>query len=132
MAQSAAHELDSILQSLQSLKPPGVNKAKVDAATRLCTDFQNIPVCIFATMASFDSDLSLQIEHVLVDVLSAGFRRSPVTHKLGVLYIIDSIARQWVAAGAAHAGGLRRMTDSLPALMNELIPVTPDTQKVSS
>jgi protein NRD1 len=72
-----------------------------------------------------------QIEPILVDVLSNGVRRSPVTHKLGVLYIIDSITRQWVAAGAAHAGGVRRMTDNLPVLMNELLPVVPENQKVS-
>lgn len=45
MAHSAAvQELDSILQSLQSLKPPGVIKSKVDSATKLCTNPQNTAV----------------------------------------------------------------------------------------
>jgi protein NRD1 len=63
-------------------------------------------------------------------VLSNGFRKSPPPYKLGVLYIIDSITRQWVASGATHAGGVRRMTESLPALMHELLPITPENQKV--
>jgi protein NRD1 len=71
-----------------------------------------------------------QVEPAFVDSLVNAFRRTPVSHKLGVLYIIDSITRQWVASGAAHAGGVRRMTDNLPSLMTELLPVTPEGQKV--
>jgi protein NRD1 len=71
-----------------------------------------------------------QVEPAFVDSLVNAFRRSPVSHKLGVLYIIDSIARQWVASGVAHAGGVRRMTENLPSLMTELLPVTPEGQKV--
>jgi hypothetical protein len=40
----AVQELDALLQSLQSLKPPGVNKSKVDGTTKLCMDPQNISV----------------------------------------------------------------------------------------
>ena len=39
--------------------------------------------------------------------------------------------RQWVVTGAAHAGGVRKMTDSMPALMNDYIAVVPEAQKVS-
>jgi hypothetical protein len=40
----AVQELDSLLHSLQSLKPPGVNKSKVDATSKLCLDLQNVSV----------------------------------------------------------------------------------------
>ena len=44
MAYPAVQELDALLQSLQTLKPPGVNKPKVDTATKICMELQNIPV----------------------------------------------------------------------------------------
>jgi hypothetical protein len=40
---AAMAELDSLLQSLQTLKPPGVTPTKVKAITALCVD--NIQVC---------------------------------------------------------------------------------------
>jgi protein NRD1 len=130
MAFPAVQELDSILQSLTTLKPPGVNKAKVDGATKLCMDPSNASV-----RNSIVSVLSLtsirQIEAALVDSLINGFRSSPVSHKLGVLYIVDSITRQWAAAGAIHAGGIRKMTDALPYILNEYLSVVPENQKVS-
>ncbi|KAF2671772.1 hypothetical protein BT63DRAFT_179435 [Microthyrium microscopicum] len=108
----AVQELEKMLQNLTSLKPPGVNKKSVEAATKICMDPQNITV-----------------EPQLVSALVAQFQKNPETHKLGVLYIIDSIMRQWVVTGASHAGGVRKMTDSLPSLMNDFIPVVPEGQK---
>lgn len=131
MAQSAIQELNAILQSLQSLKPPGVGKSKVEAATRLCMDLQNIPVSLLPFALPTHPDTVLQIEPQLVESLIAAFHKSPISHKLGVLYIVDSIMRQWVVTGAAHAGGVRRMTDNLPMLMNDYIPLVPDSQKVT-
>jgi protein NRD1 len=72
-----------------------------------------------------------QVEPQLVDSLLSAFQQSPVSHKLGVLYIVDSIMRQWVVTGAAHAGGVRKMTDNLPLLMNEYLPAVPEAQKVN-
>jgi hypothetical protein len=40
----AVRELDAVLQSLPALKPPGVNKAKVEASTKICMDPQNVSV----------------------------------------------------------------------------------------
>lgn len=39
-------ELNSLLQTLQTLKAPGVNKAKVDIITSLCTDLQHTTVSL--------------------------------------------------------------------------------------
>lgn len=74
------------------------------------------------------------------------FKRTPGTHKLGVLYVIDSVTRQWIErAGVSgqdissvnspdgtFAAGVRRVTELLPVLMNDLIQTAPDDQKVSS
>jgi hypothetical protein len=40
---SAMEELETLLQSLQALKPPGVTKTKIESITTLC--IQNIQVC---------------------------------------------------------------------------------------
>ena len=61
------------------------------------------------------------------------------------MYAVDSVTRQWVekarqagqnvAAAASedgtYAAGIHRMTELLPTMMNELIQLAPDDQKVS-
>src|ERR1700761_6951686 len=101
MATPAIQELDALLLSLQSLKPPGVNKAKVDAVTRICTDPQNVQVRTaridIRQIPNHALGLSTrQVEHLLVDTLVNAFRRSPADYKLGVLYVVDAVSRQWV------------------------------------
>jgi hypothetical protein len=55
---AAMAELDSLLQSLQSLKAPGVTPTKVKAITALCVD--NIQVCrlrgLLCHLPSFTQD----------------------------------------------------------------------------
>jgi len=68
---------------------------------------------------------------------------SPGTHKLGVLYVVDSISRMYQEQARRHgqdisttlddatfAGGLRHITSVLPSLMNDIIQHAPDAQKV--
>lgn len=45
------------------------------------------------------------------------------------MYIVDSVTRQWKAAGTTWSAGINKMTDVFPGLMNNLIPVAPDPQK---
>jgi protein NRD1 len=40
---AAMEELESLLQSLQALKPPGITKTKIDAILAKCVD--NVQVC---------------------------------------------------------------------------------------
>ena len=61
------------------------------------------------------------------------------------MYAVDSVTRQWVekarqagqnvvsntAEDGTYAAGVRRMTELLPTMMNELIQLAPDDQKVS-
>ncbi|ETI24315.1 hypothetical protein G647_03684 [Cladophialophora carrionii CBS 160.54] len=121
---SAVAELDSILQSMLNLKPPGVSGSKITSITSLCT-------------------ANVQSESVLIQKLYTHFKKTPGTHKLGVLYVLDSVTRQWVdqakksgqqlgsgAPDGTFAAGVTRVTELLPVLMNDIIATAPDDQKV--
>lgn len=71
------------------------------------------------------------------------FKKAPATHKLGVLYVVDTVTRQWLerarkagqtigsAAGdGTYAAGANRVTELLPVLMNDIIQHAPEDQKV--
>ncbi|KAI5282264.1 RNA binding protein Nrd1, partial [Ascosphaera aggregata] len=81
-------------------------------------------------------------ESVLVQKIYTHFKRTPGTHKLGVLYVVDSVTRQWVeaarksgqqvSAGApdgTYAAGVNRVTELLPSLMGDIMSTAPDDQK---
>jgi protein NRD1 len=68
----------------------------------------------------------------MVDIIINAFRRSPATHKLGVLYCADSVVRQWIAQGGVNNAGVQKLTANIPSLMEELINTAPDPQKVCS
>lgn len=87
----------------------------------------------------------LQNESVLIQKIYTHFKKAPGTHKLGVLYVVDSVTRQWVEAarkagqpsgGAApdgtYAAGVNRVTELLPVLMTDIINNAPENQKVRS
>jgi protein NRD1 len=122
-------ELDSLLQSLQGLKPPGVNKTKVESITKICTSPDNISVCDRLSLSRNKADHFYQKQVSIVDVIVKNFNRTPPTHKLGVMYIVDSVTRQWKAAGTTWTAGINKMTDVFPGLMDNLIPTAPETQK---
>ncbi|KAL1968743.1 hypothetical protein VTN77DRAFT_1569 [Rasamsonia byssochlamydoides] len=120
---SAVAELDGYLQSMLALKPPGVSGSKINSITQLCT-------------------ANVQSESVLIQKIYTHFKRAPGTHKLGVLYVVDSVTRQWVEAarkagqpsGSAapdgtFAAGVNRVTELLPVLMTDIINNAPEDQK---
>jgi hypothetical protein len=62
---------------------------------------------------------------------------------LGVLYVVDSVTRQWVdqarkagqspgsgAPDGTFAAGVNRVTELLPVLLTDIINTAPDDQKV--
>jgi protein NRD1 len=121
---SAAAELDNYLRSMLALKPPGITGSKVHSITRLCT-------------------ANVQDEPVLIQTIYTHFKKAPATHKLGVLYVVHSIARHWVdatrkagrpprsaAPDGTFAGGVDRVTKLLPVLMTDIINNAPQDQKV--
>lgn len=44
MASPVVQEFAALLQSLRNLKPPGVNKSKVEAITKIATSNENLNV----------------------------------------------------------------------------------------
>ncbi|KPI42199.1 Rpb7-binding protein seb1 [Cyphellophora attinorum] len=120
---SAVAELDTVLQSMLSLKPPGATKPKIDAITSLCA-------------------ANVQSSTVIIQKLFTHFKKAPGPYKLGVLYVVDSVLRQWIdgakksgqplGAGAADgtfAAGVYRITELIDVFVNDTIATAPDDQK---
>ncbi|EEH17231.2 hypothetical protein PABG_07318 [Paracoccidioides brasiliensis Pb03] len=120
---SAVAELDGYLQSMLALKAPGASGSKVQSINALCA-------------------ANVQSESVLVQKIYTHFKRAPATHKLGVLYVVDSVTRHWlesarkagqsVGSGApdgTFAAGVNRMTELLPVLMTDIINNAPEDHK---
>ncbi|THX88961.1 hypothetical protein D6D04_00024 [Aureobasidium pullulans] len=117
-------QLDPLLQSLQALKPPGASKGKITAITNLCVG-------------------NVQSESAITQKLYRHLKRTPGTHKLGVLYVVDSVTRQWIekarqssqelSGGAAPEGtfaaGVHRITELLPSLINDTVRNAPADHK---
>ncbi|KAJ5117802.1 hypothetical protein N7448_011434 [Penicillium atrosanguineum] len=120
---SAVAELENYLQSMLALKPPGVSGSKIQSITTLCT-------------------ANVQQESVLIQKVFTHFKKAPGTHKLGVLYVVDSVTRQWIEAArqagqppgnaapdGTFAAGVDRVTELLPVLMTDIINNAPYNQK---
>ncbi|KAL0258669.1 hypothetical protein SLS55_006169 [Diplodia seriata] len=123
---SAVEELNTLLLSLSALKPPGANKSKITAITNLCIANAN------------------QCPQILQTIRDR-FNTSPNTHKLGVLYVLDAVVRQWAdkarlnkedatTAGsdvskAPNSIGVVIATQLLPPMMHDLIQNAPEDQK---
>lgn len=120
---SAVAELEASLQAMLSLKPPGVSGTRINSITALCT-------------------ANVQSESVLIQKLYTHFKKAPGTHKLGVLYVVDSVVRKWTeqaksagqpinssAQDGTFAAGVHRVKELLPVLMNDIILSAPDDQK---
>ncbi|KAL5115810.1 hypothetical protein ACEQ8H_006305 [Pleosporales sp. CAS-2024a] len=116
-------ELTATLQSLSALKAPGVTPTKVKAITQICVD-------------------NIQYDKVLIEKILLQYSNSPATHKLGVLYVVDSVIRQWVekakkagqavspkAAPGTYASGVQLVRDALPVVMTDLVKNAPENQK---
>lgn len=120
---AAIEELGTHLQSLQALKAPGVTPTKVKAITKICVD-------------------NIQFDTAIVQKILQQFQNSAATHKLGVLYVVDSVARQWVekaklagqvvskkATPRTYASGVQLIRDVLPVAMTNLLQSAPENQK---
>ncbi|KAL6720234.1 hypothetical protein ACLMJK_002155 [Lecanora helva] len=116
-------ELDGILQSMLALKAPGVTAGKINSITALC-------------------NANIQSETVLIQRIYTHFKKAPATHKLGVLYVVDSVTRGWVeqarragqtfgssATDGTFAAGVNRVTELLPSFMSDIITNAPEEQK---
>ncbi|KAI0549557.1 hypothetical protein F4679DRAFT_266458 [Xylaria curta] len=120
---SAVAELEAGLNAMQNLKPPGVSGSRINTLTALCVN-------------------NVESESVLIQKIYTHFKKAPATHKLGVLYVVDSVTRKWVdqakqhgqpinssAQDGTYAAGVHRVTELLPVLMNDIIQNAPGEQK---
>ncbi|CAK7217014.1 hypothetical protein SBRCBS47491_003018 [Sporothrix bragantina] len=120
---SPVAELEAGLQAMQGLKPPGVSGSRINSLTALCV-------------------ANVQSESVLIQKLFTHFKKTPGTHKLGVLYVVDSVTRKWLdqakqhgqainssAPDGTYAAGVNRATELIPVLMNDILATAPADQK---
>ncbi|KAH8888197.1 hypothetical protein GQ53DRAFT_654439 [Thozetella sp. PMI_491] len=120
---SAVAELEDSLRAMLALKPPGVSGSKINSITALCI-------------------ANVQSESVIIQKLFMHFKKTPPTHKLGVLYVVDNVTRKWLdqaklqgqtisstAPDGTFAAGVHRVTELMPILMNDIIATAPEDQK---
>lgn len=88
--------------------------------------------------------MTLQSETVLIQRIYTHFKKAPATHKLGVLYVVDSVTRAWVeqarktgqalspgAPDGTFVAGINRVTELLPSFLNDIINTASEDHKVS-
>lgn len=155
---AAVTDLETGLQAMLNLKPPGVSGSRITSLTALCVsniqviisnyfgsaDFGFISQCITCT-APLDVMLMVcpQSESVLIQKIYTHFKKAPGTHKLGVLYVVDSVTRKWLeqakaqgqtvnssARDGTYAAGVHRVTELMPVLMNDILQSAPEEHKV--
>ncbi|RDA88745.1 hypothetical protein CP532_4024 [Ophiocordyceps camponoti-leonardi (nom. inval.)] len=120
---SAVADLEAGLQAMLNLKPPGVSGSRITSLTTLCVS-------------------NIQSESVLIQKIYTHFKKAPGTHKLGVLYVVDSVTRKWLeqakaqaqqvnsaAQDGTYAAGVHRVTELMPVLMNDILQSAPQEQK---
>ncbi|EPQ67804.1 Bgt-4476 [Blumeria graminis f. sp. tritici] len=142
---SAVAELESALQAMLGLKPPGVSGSRIASLTALCHANVQVSYVMRKSIKSLANVNAIKSESVLIQKIYTHFKKAPGTHKLGVLYVVDSVTRKWTEqakrAGqtinsAAHDGtyaaGVHRVKELLPVLMNDIILTAPSDQKWSS
>lgn len=82
---------------------------------------------------------------MLIQKLYTHFKKTDGDHKLGVLYVVDSVTRKWLeqakaqgqsvdgsARDGTYAAGVHRVTELMPVLMNDITHSAPTNQKVST
>ncbi len=88
---------------------------------------------------------SCQSESVLIQKIYTHFKKTPGTHKLGVLYVVDSVTRKWMekakqqnqtvdrsAEDGTFAAGVNRVAELMPVLMNDIVASCPTEHRVSN
>lgn len=81
---------------------------------------------------------------MIVDKLTAHFHSTPASHKLGVLFVVDSVTRQWIERAKhdsqsltdrsppddSYVAGVNRMSAKVISLVKEMVTKGPADQKV--
>ncbi|KAJ6256599.1 hypothetical protein Dda_8464 [Drechslerella dactyloides] len=128
----AVEEFGNVLAQMSGLKAPGVSGSKIKLLTEISID--NVQTNV--TMSPSQS------ESILIQKLYTHFKKTPGTHKLGVLYAVDSIVRAYIdearKAGqdptqdgpdGTFSAGVHRITGLLSSLMNDIMLHAPEDTK---
>ncbi|KAM0277406.1 hypothetical protein ACHAQH_005848 [Verticillium albo-atrum] len=120
---SPVAELEAGLQAMSHLKPPGVSGSRISSITAFCVG-------------------NVQSESVLIQKIYTHFKKTAGDHKLGVLYVVDSVTRKWMeqaksngqavdgfATDGTFAAGVHRVTELMPVLMNDIVQSAPENHK---
>ncbi|KAL2890919.1 Rpb7-binding protein seb1 [Ceratocystis lukuohia] len=121
---SVATELEKHFGVLINSKPPGSQRGQVEAITTL-------------------SENNIESESVVVSALVRYLKRAPITHKLGAVYIFDSVLRKWIEKAKAQgqpdvssadehgtfAAGVARIRDVIEPLVLDVVRVCPPDQR---
>lgn len=80
----------------------------------------------------------------MIQKIYTHFKKTAGDHKLGVLYVVDSVTRKWLerakssgqdvdgsATDGTFAAGVHRVTELMPVLMNDIVQSAPENHKVS-
>ena len=144
---SAVADLEAGLQAMLNLKPPGVSGSRITSLTSLClSNIQaRLYICIIHRGNPHTNLSPLQSESVLIQKIFTHFKKAPGTHKLGVLYVVDSVTRKWLeqakaqgqevtksAPDGTYGAGVNRVTELMPVLMNDIVQSAPEEHKVST
>ncbi|KAK5172836.1 uncharacterized protein LTR77_002956 [Saxophila tyrrhenica] len=125
MAPNIITEVDSQLASLNAMKAPGASKTKILAITALCVN-------------------NIQAESELVQSLYRAVKKALPTHKLGAIYVIDSVVRKWIEQAkqngqdlhiegrgepGTYPAAVKRVTELMPALFEDTFKNMPAEQR---
>ncbi|RDA92396.1 hypothetical protein CP533_4736 [Ophiocordyceps camponoti-saundersi (nom. inval.)] len=136
---SAVADLEAGLQAMLNLKPPGVSGSRITSLTTLCVSNIQVGESVVVVIVIVIVVIS---ESVLIQKIYTHFKKAPGTHKLGVLYVVDSVTRKWLeqakaqgqqvnsaAQDGTYAAGVHRVTELMPVLMNDILQSAPNEQK---
>ncbi|OAA57350.1 enth/vhs [Akanthomyces lecanii RCEF 1005] len=134
-------ELETDLDSMLSRKAPGASRTCINRLTTLCVANVEVHRPLLIAMVYLLIQ-ETQFEAILIPKIHARFRETPNTHKLGVLYVIDSATRGWLlqarankqdlsrpASDGTYVAAVHRVTQLLPGLMRAMNECAPDDQK---
>lgn len=108
-------ELAPLLASLNAMKPPGANRGVIATITNIAVQH-------------------VKSEESIVEAFYHAVKKAPATHKLGAIYAIDSVVRQWAEktkkggyavpvesrqTAGTYPAALKRIGDLMPALIQD-------------
>ncbi|BFZ61075.1 hypothetical protein YB2330_002133 [Saitoella coloradoensis] len=117
MSAPVVAEFSSVLEGLLAMKAPGVSGTKIGTLTQIA------------------------VQHIkeapgIINALTIHLRRTPGTHKLGSLYVVDSVARAYQdfarkspADEHAFLAGLNLIADNIYNIMNDAVQAAPEKDK---